>query len=586
MVGRACRVHRVQRAPDDGVGELAPVRVSRGNVGSWRIAAPIAVLLGFVATAWAWLTPASALVGGESPDPFVFTWFLRWIPHAVVRGDNPLVTDVINLPRGANLMWNTSVPLPALVLSPVTQLGGPVFAYNVLVTVFVGVNFAAAFAFARRVCGSTVSAVVAAFLVATCPYVAGHALAHPNLLLIAFPLLLAVLAVDLSRGVRSPRRTGLLLGALITAQALTSLELVAQAGLGVALTVSCLAVTDRALLRQLVRPVARAAMWAAAVAVPLLAGPAVVFLAGPQRLSGAIHRPGLHDIDLMNLVTATYAVMPSIFSRPDAATLSGNTFETTGFVLPLVVGAVLTRAGWRRTRWATPLLVVAVGSMLFALGSTVHVGDESTGIPGPWSVIGRLPLLDSMLPGRLTVLTQISLSMLIGIGLPSVRWHPPKLDLRTAAGVGVVLVAIAGLPRWPMPRIDASSRIGLEVVAGDVVEFARHPVFDAEPMLWQAQDDFVWSIYDAYMLTPEIRTLVRTGVTRLPCVSGQYPSQCPGDLRERLLEAGVSLLIAAPGPTQREYVAALSRVLGPPSVSGSTSFWRLRWPPGRAPGRR
>jgi hypothetical protein len=54
--------------------------------------------------------------------PF-YLWVLRWLPFAVSHGHNPLVTDYLNAPEGVNLMWNTSLVLPALLLAPMQGPG-------------------------------------------------------------------------------------------------------------------------------------------------------------------------------------------------------------------------------------------------------------------------------------------------------------------------------------------------------------------------------------------------------------------------------------------------------------------------------
>jgi hypothetical protein len=52
----------------------------------------------------------------------LFLWFLRWTPYALLEGQNPLLGTHLNVPDGVNLMWNTSPPLPAALMTPVTEL--------------------------------------------------------------------------------------------------------------------------------------------------------------------------------------------------------------------------------------------------------------------------------------------------------------------------------------------------------------------------------------------------------------------------------------------------------------------------------
>ena len=47
-----------------------------------------------------------------------------------------LVSHHLNYPDGVNLMWNTSLPLPGLLLAPVTATWGPVLSFNLLVLAY------------------------------------------------------------------------------------------------------------------------------------------------------------------------------------------------------------------------------------------------------------------------------------------------------------------------------------------------------------------------------------------------------------------------------------------------------------------
>ena len=75
----------------------------------------------------AWASPTTAPNGGGVGDGALFLWFLRWTPHALLEGLNPLLGTHLNVPGGVNLMWNTSLPLPGALMTPVTvHLGLPV----------------------------------------------------------------------------------------------------------------------------------------------------------------------------------------------------------------------------------------------------------------------------------------------------------------------------------------------------------------------------------------------------------------------------------------------------------------------------
>ena len=60
---------------------------------------------------------------------------MRYAAMAVRHGLLPaLITTGMNAPQGVNLMWNTPLLLPAVLLAPVTGLFGPQVSLTVLTT--------------------------------------------------------------------------------------------------------------------------------------------------------------------------------------------------------------------------------------------------------------------------------------------------------------------------------------------------------------------------------------------------------------------------------------------------------------------
>src|SRR5688572_8717593 len=103
--------------------------------GRWRVhwAPPLTLFVALAVLLFhqAWASPGTTWIGGPG-DPPLFMWYLRWMPWAIAHGHNPLFTDHMNFPDGVNLMWNTTMPVPSLLLSPLTLVVGPLATYNVL----------------------------------------------------------------------------------------------------------------------------------------------------------------------------------------------------------------------------------------------------------------------------------------------------------------------------------------------------------------------------------------------------------------------------------------------------------------------
>ena len=93
---------------------------------------------------WLWRHPGTGTVAGNANDADQFAWFFRYDATAVAHFRLPaLVTTALNAPQGINVMWNTFMLLPGVLLAPLTLLAGPQVSLTVLMTIgFAGDAFA------------------------------------------------------------------------------------------------------------------------------------------------------------------------------------------------------------------------------------------------------------------------------------------------------------------------------------------------------------------------------------------------------------------------------------------------------------
>ncbi|TMG64054.1 MAG: hypothetical protein E6H82_15775, partial [Chloroflexi bacterium] len=257
-----------------------------------------------------WIRPTTSSIGVNSGDPQQFMWFLSWPTFALVHGLNPLFTNYQYYPDGVNLMWNTSVLLAGLVLSPITWLGGPVLSYNVLATASLALSAWSAFMLLRRFVSSQLAAGAGALLYGFSPYMTAHSLAHPNLTAAFIPPLVLLLLDDIVRVQgRRPAVAGVLLGLAGAAQLLIGEELLVTTAIVVVLLV-CLAI---ALRPDQVRPRIKRTLvglgCAAVVFVVLAAGPILFQLFGPRRVQGVVHPLNVYVSDALSFVVPTRLIL-------------------------------------------------------------------------------------------------------------------------------------------------------------------------------------------------------------------------------------------------------------------------------------
>ena len=170
------------------------------------VASAVAPLIGYAVFALTWLGrgvvlhPQSRVFGDRFADKTIFMWSFLWWPHQVAHGHDPFVTKAIWVPHGIDLAWVTSMPGASLLLWPLSETLGPVFAYNVAALAAPTLAAWTTFLLARRLSSSTPAALVAGFLFGFSPYIAGQSSSHLNLTLVFLVPLLGFLAVVFAQG--------------------------------------------------------------------------------------------------------------------------------------------------------------------------------------------------------------------------------------------------------------------------------------------------------------------------------------------------------------------------------------------------
>jgi hypothetical protein len=557
------------------------------------------LLSALVITGDAWAHPGTRLIGTGN-DPYVFVFVLRWLPWALGHGLNPAFTDYLRFPHGVNLMWNSWVPLPGLILAPVTLLFGPVVSYNVLMVGSFALSGWAAFWAALRFVRNAWWAALAGLLYELSPYMAGHGLGNPNLVLVVFPPIVLILLDDLFRTRRrSARRIGMLLGLAIAAQVLISPEVLATTALASAVAVVSLILVNRSVGEW--RRYARAVGFVLMTAVPLTALPLGFQLLGPDQIHGRLFRVPSYVADPAGfLVPSGQLLAAPHHLAAFAAELSGNHYENGMYVLPLLAAASALWALHRRDRTVFVLGATALTMSLLALGPRLHWEGRVTNVPLPEWLLGHVPVLENLLPVRLMLYAYLALILMAAILVEKLSG---EASFRAAAAVAVGLVALMVPTRLPwesaaVPKFFTSSQVSI-LTRGEVTVLA--PVArdgaDAKTMLWQAVSGFRFRTTTGYLYAPVsgppngvgslgpvldplipqsdplLHALIRaedTGVSTLA-------STDLAETRADLARIGVGAVIVGPMEHQAAAVAVVDEVAGHgPVEEGDVFVWLLR----------
>src|SRR6266700_889928 len=369
-------------------------RVLRVVAGPWvtGLVASGALAVGVL---WeAWQEPTKRVIGSGLGDSALMMWFLRWTPKAVGQGLNPLFTDYLNFPHGVNVMWNTSLLLPGLILGPFTVRYGPAFTFNLLSTLALALPAGAVFG-----------------IMAGCQVLIGEEVFAATALVCAAQVLIMALLF--------PRHILRKLPYAAIAFAAAAVAFVAVAG----------------------RPI-----WFQ------LFGPQHITGAIQQ---GDKYVTDLWNFITPGKVQA---IIPAAAKRITVQFSGNSTEADGYLGIPLIAILVFTVARWAWSSAVVRAgFLLALVPTVLSLGDHLHIRGHDTGVKLPWDLLQRLPLLQSALPSRFMGQAMFFYGLLLAFfieravrSVPRWRWQW-RWALRVPAALVVVAAMVALAPRLAVP---------------------------------------------------------------------------------------------------------------------------------------
>jgi len=414
-----------------------------------RVAA-VYLLGGLWITLHLWVQLKQRVLNSFPPDQYLFEFWLSHATRVFTHGANPFFTTQLNYPDGVNVMANTAMFGMTIPLVPVTLLFGPHASFAVMVTL---APFLTAlgwyFLFSRRVVRSRWAAALAGAFCGFAPGIVAQDNVHPNLAM-QLPIPLIVWQVlRLRDRDTAPWKPGLLLGLLVAYQFFINEEILLIAAVGCLVFVLSWAAFNRAEARQYLGRFAIGLTVGGAVALVLLAYPMWYQFYGPQHYRGFGAFASLFGADI-----ASFTAFPthSLASGPDSVRIASNVVEETTFLgWPLVVMTVVWAAMlWRRVEVRAAMITAAMFAV-GSLGSHLHFAGKPRSIPAPWALVSHMPLLDSVIPSRLTLAIVPLLGLLIALVVDKLLAEPPGRIGRGLRLLGFAGVVISLAPVIPTP---------------------------------------------------------------------------------------------------------------------------------------
>jgi hypothetical protein len=579
--------------------EAAARRRWHGRGDGWACAVVLACyLLAALAVTWRlWADPALHTVAGNPNDADLFAWFLRYDATAMAHGRLPaLVTAAMNAPQGINVMWNTSVLLPGVLLTPVTLLLGPQTALTVLMTAGFAGSAASLFWVLRRWDVSIGAAALAGAVYGFSPALLQASIGHYNLQFAVLPPLIIDAGLRLCLRSRAPLRDGILLGLLVTAQLFTGEELLLLTGMAGLLLVAVLAAGRPRAVPGRIRPAA-AGLGAAAGVTLLLAGYALwVQFFGPLTQRGSSFTPDFFKNDLTSFVTPSgYLLFHTAASAAAAARYQGGSPEYLaylGWPLLAVLAAGLV-IFWRQPAVRATGVTLAVLGVLSLGGHPLINGTVHAGVTLPWHWLENVPVLGAALPDRISVVADGVAAALLAFCLDQVRARSASVRWLAAGATAVAVLACLPLiprplPATPAPRLPAGWSAAFAALRlppqSRVLVVPVPTATQTDALRWQADTGDPGLLIGGYFVGPAWNGLAYIDPDGIAITaqylnelwSGRPPPQAPPrsqvDANLHTWRPAAVVAVTSPGSPLARYLEGL---FGRPTIrSGSVLAWR------------
>ncbi|HEY5354604.1 MAG TPA: hypothetical protein VIK57_19315 [Streptosporangiaceae bacterium] len=436
--------------PDGGSGPPAP-RFTR--LTKHPLAAHLVLLAGYLVTGLAVTWPRVTYLGGRLPalrDAGGYVWDFWWVARQVSHFSSPWSTRYLAAPVGSDLGYHTLMPLPGLLMTPVTLAFGPSLSYNLLSVLCPGVLCYVMYRAARLWLPTQLGAITAGGFFGLSTILTWRSWYELNLALGALFLPMALeAAVRLTR--RPGRRQAIILGAVMGAAIVTDQESAVLAAILAGLV----------LVPWLARQPSVARLRAAGLAALtglLVASPQLIVMLQQASASRAPASPaGLLDVNYVRSGASLQEMFAPSPRVGDYGLTSVSRYYYHGpySIVIASFGIVLTAlalsgivVSWRR-RHARSLALLWVACVLLSLGSVVWVGSRHyvplaqvvngvrLSVIMPFTWFTRIPGLSTFREAnRFTELALVPMVLLAG---SAVEW------LRKNTGAGVIPVLVLAL---------------------------------------------------------------------------------------------------------------------------------------------
>jgi hypothetical protein len=388
----------------------------------------ILVFLGYLSISLIYIDHGQSIttqVTGEGGDPFAFLWFLNWWPWAISHGQNPFFTHLVWQPLGVSLTWVTSVPVLALLMTPVTYVFGAATSYNILIIISPAIAAYLMYLICLDLTKNLQASIIGGIIFGFSTYEMSQSLATLNLsFIVCIPALLLIVLRRAND--RLDKKRAIFFGILLLcAQFYISPEILATTCFFGAISwfFGMLYLVE---YRQSLRRIRNDSF---------IILPVVCMVISPWLLDMYRHRsmvnlpaawPYFFAADLLNFFIPSKQMLigGSLFTFVNHTFKGGPQEQDAYMGLPLIALIVWFAIYRRKSGQGRFLLMVFSFIALCSLGPLLWIHGNYTAVRLPWMLFVHLPLLHSALPTRFALFVSLVSAIIAAIWIADTRDNP------------------------------------------------------------------------------------------------------------------------------------------------------------------
>lgn len=352
-------------------------------------------------------------IGKFSHDQIQYIWTLNWWPYAISHHINPFFSTFIWHPYGTDLsIAPASVPGASFIALPITLIFGPVASYNMLIIIGSALSAFFTFLIIKYLTQSFTAAVIAGFLFGFSTYQFVQVIHLHTELTFLIPLIGYLFLLFWEKKIQSIAFI-LLVGLCLTLQYLFAIEVFVTLTLfiGISLIIFTLVYPEH--FKKLIHFLINLSGAYALCAMLLLPFIYTAFKNGiPTR---PFNPAAIFSIDPLNFIIPTTATYIGANAFAQFSSTFGSIYESSGYLgIPAIAIIILYAVKYWHEKMTRFLFFTLICFMILSLGPKLHIAGNSS-LTLPEYFINKLPIINQLLPVRLTVYVFFVASLLIGL---------------------------------------------------------------------------------------------------------------------------------------------------------------------------